>query len=246
MNTETKGERIAKVIARSGYCSRREAERLIMAGEVKVNGKVIDSPALNITDQTIKINNKLLQTKEPTRLWVFHKPKGTIVSHDDPSKRLSVFELLPPTMPRVIAVGRLDINTEGLLLLTNNGDLSKYISHPSTEWTRRYRVRVYGKINKARFDSLAKKGAIIDGIKYAPIKIEIDKERDFNSWLNISIIEGKNREIKKVMEFLGLQVNRLIRVSFGPFHLGSLRAKGLREVPMKTLKELVGNKVKLD
>ena len=240
------GERIAKVIARSGYCSRRAAERLILDGDVKVNGKVIDSPALNITDQTIKIKNKLLQTKEPTRLWIFHKPKGTIVSHNDPSKRLSVFELLPPIMPRVIAVGRLDINTEGLLLLTNNGELSRYISHPSTEWTRRYRVRVYGKINKSRFDILAKKGVVVDGIKYAPMKIEIDKERDFNSWLNISITEGKNREIKKVLEYFGLQVSRLIRVSFGPFHLGNLKVKGLKEIPMKTLKELIGGKIKLD
>jgi len=241
-----KGERIAKVIARSGYCSRREAERLIAEGAVKVNGKVITSPALNITDQSIKIRNKLLQTKEPTRLWIFHKPKGTIVSHSDPSKRTTIFDLLPSTMPRVIAVGRLDINTEGLILLTNNGELARYISHPSTQWTRRYRVRVYGKIDKSRFEQLAKKGIVIKGIKYAPIKIGVDKERDFNSWLNVSIIEGKNREIKKVLEYLGLQVNRLIRISFGPFHLGNLPVRGLREVPMKTLRELVGKKVKLD
>jgi 23S rRNA pseudouridine2605 synthase len=239
------GERVAKVIARSGYCSRREAEKLIAEGSVKVNGKIINSPALDITDQSIKINNKLLKTKQPTRLWIFNKPKGIIVSHDDPSKRLSVFNLLPKTMPRVISIGRLNINTEGLLLLTNNGELAKYISHPTTQWTRRYKARVYGKIDESRFERLAKKGIMINGIKYAPIKIQIDKQGNANSWLTISLIEGKNQAIKKVLEYFGLQVNRLIRISFGPFHLGKLEIRGLKEISMKNLKELIGKNVKL-
>jgi len=245
--SEFEGERIAKIIARHGYCSRREAEELIKQGSVKVNGKVIDSPAINITDQSIKINNKLINTKEETKLWIFNKPKGTVVSTAKDEKVPTIFSLLPRSMPRVISVGRLDINTEGLLLLTNNGELSDFISSPKTAWTRQYRVRVFGKLNKERFEALSKSGVVIDGIKYKPIKITVDKEGErANSWLKVSITEGKNREVKKIMEDLGLKVTRLIRTGFGPFHLGNLETGALKEVSMKNLKELIGDKVKLN
>lgn len=241
------GERIAKVIARCGYCSRREAEKLIADGCVKVNGVVITSPALNITDQSIKINDKLLNTKEKTRLWLYNKPKGTVVSLTSDKKGVpTIFELLPKNMPRVIAIGRLDINTEGLLLLTNNGELSNYISSPKTAWTRHYRVRVHGKLNKERFEDLSKHGPVINGIKYKPLKIKVEKEGESaNSWLQVSITEGKNREVKNIMGDLGLTVTRLIRTGFGPFHLGKLESGMLKEVPMKNLQELIGNNINL-
>lgn len=245
--SEYEGERIAKVIARCGHCSRREAEKLIADGCVKVNGQVITSPAINITDQSIKINNKLLNTKEKTRVWLFNKPKGSVVSSITDKKIPTVFDLLPKNMPRVIAVGRLDINTEGLLIFTNNGELSSYISSPKTAWTRHYRVRVHGKLNKKRFEALSKIGPTIDGIKYKPIKILVEKEGEStNSWLRVSINEGKNREVKNIMKDLGLEVTRLIRTGFGPFHLGNLQTGMIKEVPMKTLKELIGNNVKLE
>lgn len=245
--SDYEGERIAKVIARTGHCSRREAERLIAEGSVRVNGVVITSPAINITDQSIKINNKLLNQKEPTRLWLYNKPKGTCVSNATNEKVPTIFDLLPKNMPRVIAIGRLDINTEGLLLLTNNGELSTFISSPKTAWTRHYRVRVFGKLNKARFEALGKDGVTIDDIRYKPIKIIVEKEGErANSWLKVSITEGKNREVKNIMAELGLQVTRLIRTGFGPFHLGNLETGMANEVPMKTLKEVIGNNVNLE
>jgi 23S rRNA pseudouridine2605 synthase len=234
-----KGQRIAKIIANSGYCSRRDAERLIEDGLVKVNGQVIDNPATLITDQSIKINNKLINPKQNPKIWIFHKPKNTIVSNNDPQNRKTIFEILPENLPRVITIGRLDINTEGLLLLTNNGDISRHIELPKTAWSRVYRVRVFGKINMDELQKL-EKGIRIDGIKYGSIKIELEKEGSFNSWLKVTLKEGKNREIKKVLEHFGLQVNRLIRISFGPFHLGNLAVGQIKTVDNKVLKSFLG------
>lgn len=246
---DKKGNRIAKVIANSGYCSRRDAEKLIADGAVKVNGKTIDSPAILITDQSIKINNKLLERREKTKLWIFNKPKGFIVTNRDPKNRQTIYDLLPKNMPRVITVGRLDMDTEGLLLLTNNGDLARYIEHPNTAWSRQYRVKVHGSIDKLEknINILMKKGITVDGIKYAPIKISIEKKSETtNTWLKITITEGKNREVRKIMEYFGLRVVKLIRVSFGPFHLGNMLTMAIKSIPNKSIKAAVGNKVKLD
>lgn len=241
-----KGERIAKVIARYGYCSRREAEKLIFDGAVKVNGKVITTPATLITDQSIKINNKLINKQIDTKLWLFHKPKGYIVTNNDPQKRKTIYEILPKNLGRVITVGRLDMDTEGLLLLTNNGELARYIALPSTGWSRQYRVKVHGSIKNINFNALAKNGIVIDNIKYAPIKINIEKESDTtNTWLKVTINEGKNREIRKIMEHLNLKVVKLIRISFGPFHLGKMINGSVKPVSLKALKEAIGNKVKI-
>ena len=241
-------ERIAKVIARIGYCSKREAEQLIKEGKVKVNGKVITSPALNVTDESIKINNKLINNKkERTRLWLYHKPKGCVVSTKTEKKIPTVFELLPKKMPRVISIGRLDINTEGLLLLTNNGELANYITHPKNSFVRTYRVRVYGKLNKERFKIIEKYGVVVNGMKYKSMKIVVEKEgKGTNSWLRVSLKEGKNREIKNIMGELGLKVTRLIRVAFGPFQLNNLLSNEVKEIPYKDIKNLFGDKINLE
>ncbi len=235
---EIKGQRIAKVIARSGYCSRRDAEELIAEGRVKVNGVVIDTPATLITDHSIKIDDKLLMEKKPPKVWIFHKPRGFITTNKDPKARKTIFDILPKNLPRVVTIGRLDINTEGLLLLTNDGELARYVELPSSKWTRIYRARVFGVIDMERLSKL-QKGIVIDGVKYGGIKVEMEQERDFNSWLKISLNEGKNREIKKVLEFFGLQVSRLIRISFGPFHLGKMAVGEVREVPKAVLREAI-------
>jgi 23S rRNA pseudouridine2605 synthase len=235
---EEKGQRIAKIIARSGFCSRREAEQIILEGRVKVNGVVIHTPATIITDHSIKIDDKLLNPKEPARIWIFHKPKGLITSTKDPKARKNIFQVLPKNLPRVVSIGRLDINTEGLLLLTNDGEVARYIELPSSKWTRIYRARVYGIINMERLKKL-QKGIIIDGVKYGGIKVEMEQERDFNSWLKISLTEGKNREIKKVLEYFGLKVSRLIRISFGPFHLGGLPVGEVKQVPKAALVDAI-------
>ena len=219
----------------SDNCSRREAERLIEDGVVKVNGKIIDSPAILITDQSIKIYDKLINPYQKPKIWVFHKPKNTVVSNNDPQNRKIIFDILPENLPRVITIGRLDINTEGLLLLTNNGDIARYIELPKTAWSRVYRVRVFGKINMEKLQKL-EKGIKINGVKYGAIKVEMEREGDFNSWLKVTLKEGKNREIKKVLEYFDLKVNRLIRISFGPFHLGSLPIGDVKSVDDKILK----------
>lgn len=241
------GERIAKVMARSGVCSRRDAEKMILEGKVRVNGKVISSPALNVSDaDTIVVNNKPLAKKEQTRLWLFHKPKGYITSHKDEKGRDTVFSLLSPDMPRVISVGRLDLNSEGLLLLTNDGELSRHLESPKTGWKRAYRVRVFGFVNEGDLLKL-KDGITIttpntgEQVTYQPIEAKIDSKSGRNTWVIFKLTEGKNREIRNVCEHFGWQVNRLIRVAFGPFRLGDIELKQVREVPKKFLIDQLGN-----
>jgi len=235
--SEQKAERIAKVIARAGLCSRREAERWINDGRVRVDGKTLDSPALTVdTTNIILVDGKPLPQAQETRLWRYHKPTGLVTSHNDPQGRPTVFEKLPPTMVRVISVGRLDINSEGLLLLTNDGELARRLEMPSTGWVRRYRVRVRGTVDKNKLKSL-QNGVTVAGIKYGAIEAALDSETRTNAWLTVSLSEGKNREIRKVMEHLDLSVNRLIRLSYGPFQLGNLERGQVDEVPGKILRD---------
>jgi 23S rRNA pseudouridine2605 synthase len=236
------GIRVAKVISQSGLCSRREAEQLITQGRVTVNGVVIENPAVFITDQSIKVDGKLINAKQDTRLWIFYKPVATITSTKDPKNRKTIFKILPKEMPRVISVGRLDFNTEGLLILTTNGALASYLEMPKSKWVRKYRARVYGKLDHDRLKSL-ENGITVAGIHYGSIKVEIDVEKESNSWLTISLQEGKNREIRNVMEHLGLQVNRLIRTSFGPFMLGNMQIGELREINKKQLESFIPKEI---
>lgn len=232
--TNNKLPRIAKVIADSGYCSRREAEKMIFEGRVAVNGKIIESPAMLISDESIKIDNKLINNKQKTRLWIFHKPAGFITSNFDPKNRKTIFNILPSDLPRLISIGRLDYNSEGLLLMTTNGELARYVELPKTGWIRKYRVRVHGKINENRLKNLIN-GITIDNIKYKFSEVKIEKSQSTNSWLILSLKEGKNREIRKVMEFLGLKVNRLVRISYGPFNLGNLSKGNIKELSQKMI-----------
>ena len=234
-------ERIAKFIARSGV--RREAEELIKQQRVSVNGVVIETPAFNVEgNEKIKIDGEKLPETEKTRVWIYHKPSGLVTSHKDEKGRQTVFDNLPAEMPRVISVGRLDLNSEGLLILTNSGELSRKLELPSNGWSRRYKVKVHGKVDKAKLAEL-EKGCEIDGVVYGAIKVVVDSEQGTNAWLTVTLQEGKNREIRKVMKSLGLEVARLIRVSYGPFQLGSLKKGEVREVPQKVLKEQLGGKL---
>ena len=237
-------ERIAKFIARSGVCSRRAAEELILQQRVSLNGQIISSPAVNVepTDK-ILIDGEKLPEIEQTRLWLYYKPTGLITSHKD-SSHPTVFDNLPAGMPRVISVGRLDLNSEGLLLLTNNGELSRLLELPQNGWSRRYKVKVHGQVTQQKLDSVTN-GVTIDGINYGPIKIVIDSTQGTNTWLTITLSEGKNREIRRLMQYIGLEVARLIRLSYGPFQLGSLKKGEVKEVPHKVLKEQLGGKFEL-
>ena len=238
--SDLKGERIAKVLARAGLCSRRDAERLIADGRVAVDGKTLTTPAFTVTPENhITVNGRAVAEPEETKLWRYHKPAGLVTSHGDPQGRPTVFERLPPELPRVISVGRLDLNSEGLLLLTNDGGLARKLELPATGWARRYRVRVYGAVDEARLLKL-EKGVTIDGLAYGSIRARLDSSQGGNAWLSVSLREGKNREIRKVMEHLGFFVNRLIRVAYGPFQLGNLARGGVDQVPRKVLREQLG------
>lgn len=241
METQEPAEdRIAKVIARAGIASRRDAEAMIAEGRVTLNGKVLESPAINVTAaDEITVDGEPLPAKERTRLWLFHKPRGLVTTAKDPEGRPTVFDNLPEDLPRVVAVGRLDINTEGLLLLTNDGGLARVIAHPDTGWLRRYKVRAHGELTQADLDPL-RDGITIDGIEYGPIEARLDRVQGDNAWITMGLREGKNREIKRILEHLGLQVNRLIRMSFGPFQLGDLEVGLVEEVRTKVLKDQLG------
>ncbi len=235
------GERIAKVIARAGVCSRRDAERLIEDGRVAVDGKTIRSAALNVTDaNTITVDGEPLAAPERSRLWRFHKPRGVITAARDPQGRTTVDALLPNDMPRVMPIGRLDYPSEGLLLLTNDGALKRHLELPATGWIRRYRARVYGELDLDALKGLAR-GITVEGVQYGPIEVEVEHAGSArNAWLSVALREGKNREVRKVLAHLGLQVNRLIRVAYGPFQLGTLKEGGVEEVGAKVLKEQLG------
>ncbi|KAA6405234.1 pseudouridine synthase [Candidatus Tokpelaia sp.] len=242
-NEEEKGERIAKRLARVGLASRREAEMMIAAGRVAVNGRVLASPAVNIKrGDNITVDGQALPVKERTRLWLYHKPAGLITTSRDPAGRATVFDRLPAALPRVLAVGRLDINTEGLLLLTNDGGLARVLELPSTGWVRRYRVRVHGKTSRQQLDRL-KDGIVVDGIFYGAAEAVLEREQGSNSWLSIAVKEGKNHEIKNILGALGLTVARLIRISFGPFQLADLEPGMVLEVRGRILRDQLGAKL---
>ena len=235
--------RIAKAMAHAGLCSRRDAERWIEAGRVAVNGTALSTPAYVVKpDDRVTVDGKPLPQADAPRLFRYHKPKGLVTSHKDPLGRRTVFEALPDSLPRVVSVGRLDLNTEGLLLLTTGGELARHLELPSTGWLRRYRVRAHGKVAQDDLDTLAR-GITIDGVHYGPVEAKIDREQGGNVWLSLGLREGKNREVKRLLEALGLTVNRLIRVSFGPFVLGDLAPGEVSEVKPRVLKDQLGAKL---
>ena len=237
---EFKEERIAKRMARSGLCSRRDAERWILAKRVMVDGIIIDTPALKVGGKSvILVDGKAIPEKDKPRLWRYHKPTGQITTTRDVRGRTTVFDSLPKEIPRVVSVGRLDYDSEGLLLLTNDGDLARQLELPSTAWIRRYRVRVYGRPQEKQLEKLSK-GVTLDGIKYGTLDIKLDKQGPSNAWLTIGLREGKNREVRRLMESIELKVMRLIRISFGPFQLGNLEAGQIEEVKPTSLKEQLG------
>ncbi len=237
------GERIAKVVSRAGLASRRDAEEWITQGRVTVNGRVINSPALDVTtNDVIAVDGKPLPPRERTRLFLFHKPRGLMTTHADPEGRPTVFDNLPEGLPRLISIGRLDFNTEGLLLLTNDGGLARALELPDTGWLRRYRVRAHGEVTQAQLDEL-KKGVEVDGVKYGSIDATLERDQGANVWLVFAIREGKNREVRNVMAHLGLEVNRLIRISYGPFQLGELEEGQVEEIKTRVLRDQLGEKV---
>ncbi len=214
-------------------CSRRDAEKLIAEGRVELNGEVLDTPATKVTAaDKVAVDGRTIGAAEPSRLWRYHKPSGLVTTHKDPARRPTVFEHLPPSLPRVVSVGRLDLTSEGLLLLTNDGALARRLELPSNGLIRRYRARAFGRVTQAELDTL-KDGVIADGVRYGPVEATLDRGQGANSWIGIAIAEGKNREVRRVLETLGLKVNRLIRVAYGPFQLGALAPGAVEEIPRK-------------
>lgn len=235
------GERIAKVLSRRGVASRREAERMIELGEVSVNGKVITSPALNVTDaDRITIKGQPLPVEEAARLWLYYKPEGLVTTASDEKGRQTVFDTLPEDLPRVMSVGRLDLNSEGLLLLTNDGTLKRRLELPSTGWLRKYRVRVKGNPSDPDLEPL-RRGIEVDGIRFQPMIVSLDRHQGANAWLTVGLREGKNREIRRAINAIGLIVNRLIRVSYGPFRLGELQPGQVEEIRPRVLRDQLGD-----
>ncbi|WP_425989970.1 pseudouridine synthase [Brevundimonas sp. TWP2-3-2] len=248
-----RSERIAKAMARAGIASRREVERLIGLGKVAVNGRILDTPATLVTrDDVITVDGKPIAAAQATRVWRYNKPVGLLTSHNDPQGRPTVFDALPSGLPRVISVGRLDINTEGLLLLTNDGELSRALELPETALVRQYRARARGRITQAELDRL-KDGVTVDGVRYGPVEAAIDKattkedgSQAANLWISVQIAEGKNREVRKVLESVGLTVNRLIRLAYGPFQLGTLATGSVEEIGPRVIRELLGEHIRPD
>lgn len=231
MDNSQKGERIAKALARAGVGSRRAVERMIEAGMVKINGRVVETPATFVTTvEDITVDDQKVNPPEAPKLWIYHKPTGRLTTYYDPEGRPTIFEALPANMPRVISVGRLDLNTEGLLLLTNDGGLARWLELPSTGWIRTYRVRVNGRFHHKRLEEISK-GVTIDGVQYRKVEIKLDERKEgVNQWLTIRISEGKNREVRKLLEYAGLSVTRLLRTAYGPFELKKLQRGSVEEV----------------
>ena len=239
-DTDNTPQRVAKVLARAGLCSRRDAERWIAEGRVSLNGEVLTSPALNVGNNAdIRVDGKPLPQPERARLWRYHKPSGLVTTHRDEKGRPTVFAALPKELPRLISIGRLDLNSEGLLLLTNDGALARRLELPATGWVRRYKVRVHGTVDPARLAALDK-GTRIDGIDYGAIRASLERQQGSNAWIALSLREGKNREVRRVLEHLGYPVTRLIRLAYGPFQLGHLARAAVEEVPPKVLREQLG------
>ena len=233
-------QRIAKVLARAGLCSRRDAERWVAEGRVAVDGKVLTSPAVTVTEASdIRVDGAPLPEPQRARLWRYHKPAGLVTTHRDEKGRATVFAALPKDLPRLISIGRLDLNSEGLLLLTNDGALARRLELPATGWLRRYKVRVHGDVDPARLATL-EKGVTIDGVAYGPIRAQLERQQGSNAWIAMGLREGKNREVRRVLDHLGLPVTRLFRLSYGPFQLGNLERGAIEEVPRKVLDEQLG------
>ncbi|RKQ72026.1 23S rRNA pseudouridine2605 synthase [Litorimonas taeanensis] len=239
--SDAPGDRIAKYLARVGVGSRRDVERMIEEGRVKVNGKTLTSPAFKVTGkEKILVNDEPIAEKDIPRMWRYHKPDGLVTSHKDEQGRRTMFEALPTNMPRVISVGRLDLTSEGLILLTNDGELARALELPSTGWSRRYRARAYGKVTQEQLDTL-RKGVVIDGIPTGEIIATLDRQQGDNAWINVTLHDGKNREIRRALETLKLQVNRLIRVSYGPYMLGDLGKGACEEIKTRVLRDQIGH-----
>ena len=239
--SEQRPERIAKVLARAGVCSRRDAERWVAAGRVAVDGHVLTTAAVVVTaGSDVRVDGKPLPAPDRPRLWRYHKPAGLVTTHRDEKGRPTVFDALPKELPRLISIGRLDLNSEGLLLLTNDGALARRLELPSTGWIRRYKVRVHGEVEPERLAAFAG-GVTIDGISYGPIRASLERRQGSNAWIAMGLCEGKHREVRRVLEHLGLQVTRLIRLSYGPFQLGNLARGAVDEVPKKVLAEQLGH-----